>query len=131
MHALIHRPHDSRFPRAESPADYRTPHYDCADLPGALKLTLYVPGVDSRGVDLAARGPDLIVTARKKPHIRANWQALHLEKVQRDYQLKLRLGFGVDLANPQASISQGVLTIVLPKTRSAAARRPGGQRQVA
>lgn len=131
MHALIHRPHDSRFPRAESKPDFRTPHYDCTDLPAALKLTLYVPGVEASGVDLASRGPDLIVTARKTHHLRANWQALHLESVQRDYRLKLRLGQGYDFAALQASLSRGVLTIVLPKTRLASAGRPAGQRQVA
>lgn len=131
MHAIIHRLNDSRFPRAESKPDYRTPHYDCSDLPAALKLTLYVPGVDANGVDLASRGPDLIVTARKTPHLRANWQALHLESVQRDYQLKLRLGLGYDFAALQASITRGVLTIVLPKIRLATAGGPARQRQVA
>jgi HSP20 family molecular chaperone IbpA len=132
MHAIIHRLNDSRFPRAESRSDYRTPHYDCTDLPAALKLTLYIPGVDAPGVDIATRGPDLIVTARKTPHVRANWQTLHLENVQRDYRLKLRLGLGYDFAALQATITRrGVLTIVLPKTRLATAGPPGRQRQVA
>lgn len=131
MPAIIHRLNDSRFPRAESNPDYRTPHYDCTDLPAALKLTLYVPGVDANGVDLTSRGPDLIVTARKTPHLRANWQALHLEGVQRDYQLKLRLGHSCDFAALQASITRGVLTIVLPKIRPATAGGPVRQRQVA
>lgn len=131
MHALSHRPTDSRFPRAKSKPDYRTPHYDCTDLSAALKLTLYVPGVEASGVDLATRGPDLIVIARKKHHVRANWQALHLENVQRDYQLKLRLGLGFDFTALQASVSRGVLTIVLPKSRPASAGLTARQRQVA
>ena len=131
MHAIIHRLNDSRFARTGSKPDYRTPHYDCTDLPAALKLTLYVPGVEANGVDLASRGPDLIVIARKTPHIRANWQALHLESVQRDYQLKLRLGLGFDFEALQASVVRGVLTIVLPKHRLASAGLPARQRQVA
>jgi len=131
MHTLIHRQHQSRFPNAESPADFRSPHYDCMDLPRTLQLTLYVPGVDAGGVDITTRGPDLLVTARKTHHVRANWQALHLENVQRDYQLKLRLGLGFDFAALQASITRGVLTIVLPKIRLATAGGPARQRQVA
>ncbi len=131
MPAIIHRPNHSRFPGAESKPDYRAPHYDCMDLPSALKLILYVPGVDASGVDLTSRGPDLIVTARKTSHLRANWQALHLENVQRDYQLKLRLGLGFDFAALVASLNRGVLTIVLPKSRPASARLPTRQRQVA
>ncbi|MBI2814874.1 MAG: Hsp20/alpha crystallin family protein [Opitutae bacterium] len=131
MHALIQRPHDSRFPRAEARPEHRTPPYDCTDLPQALRLTLYVPGVDASGVDITTRGPDLVVTARKAHHLRANWQTLHLENVQRDYRLSLRLGLGFDYESLQASITGGVLTIVLPKTRPATAAPPGRQRQVA
>ncbi len=131
MHTIIHRHDQSRFPTTESKQDFRSPHYDCLDLPSALKLTVYVPGVDASGVDLTTSGPDLFVTARKAHHVRTNWQALHLENVQRDYQLKLRLGLGFDFEALQASVTRGVLTIVLPKSRLASARLPDRQRQVA
>ncbi len=131
MHTIIHRHNQSRFPTTESKQDFRSPHYDCMDLPQALKLTLYVPGVDASGVDLTTRGPDLFVTARKTHHVRANWQALHLENVQRDYQLKLRLGHGFDFEALQASVTRGVLTIVLPKVQPASAGLPARHRQVA
>ena len=131
MHTIIHRHQSGRFPVSESQQDFRSPHYDCMDLPAALKFTLYVPGVDASGVDITTQGPDLFVTARKTHHVRANWQALHLENVQRDYQLKLRLGLGFDFEALQASVARGVLTIVLPKSRPASADLPAGQRQVA
>lgn len=122
MHTIIHRDNPGRFAVPASNSDFRSPHYDAVDLPHALKFTLYVPGVDASSVEITTQGPDLLVTARKPRHVRANWQALHLESVQRDYQLKLRLGLGFDFEALQASISRGVLTIVLPKVR---------QRQVA
>ena len=131
MHTIIHRHHQSRFPSTESKQDFRSPHYDCMDLPAALKLTLYVPGVDASGVDITTSGPDLFVTARKAHHVRTNWQALHLESAQRDYQLTLRLGVGYDFDTLRASIAKGVLTIVLPKRRPALSDRPALQRQVA
>jgi HSP20 family protein len=151
MHTIIHRHDNDRFPAAStsnrpavsrpnrvalSPAaqaqpDLRSPHYECVDLPQALRLEVYVPGVDAAGVDLTTQGTDLLLTARKTQHIRANWQALHLESVQRDYQLTLRLGAGYDFDALRASIAKGVLTIVLPKRRPALADRPALQRQVA
>jgi HSP20 family molecular chaperone IbpA len=131
MHTIIHRHNHSRFPNPVSLQDSRSPHYDCMDLPSALKLTIYVPGVNASGVDLTTTGPDLFVTARKTHHLRANWQALHLESVQRDYQLKLRLGSGFDFEALQASVARGVLTIVLPKSGTASAGLPLRQRQVA
>ena len=131
MHTIIHRHNYSRFPNPEPRQDFRSPHYDCMDLPSALKLTLYVPGVDASGVDITTQGPDLLVTARKTHHLRANWQALHLENVQRDYQLKLRLGLGFNFEATQASLTRGVLTIMVPKNRPAHARPIDRQRQVA
>lgn len=131
MHTIIHRHHLSRFPGAESKQNFRSPHYDCMDLPLAIKMTIYVPGVDANGVEITTQGPDLFVTARKTHHLRANWQALHLESVQRDYQLKLRLGLGFDFEALQASVARGVLTIVLPKSKPAPASLPARQRQVA
>ncbi|MBL9214321.1 MAG: Hsp20/alpha crystallin family protein [Opitutaceae bacterium] len=131
MHTIINRLNHRRFPGTESAQEFRSPHYDCQDLPEAMKLVVYVPGVDVSGVEITTRGPDLLVTARKTHHVRVNWQALHLEQAQRDYQLKLRLGTGFDYASLQASVARGVLTIVLPKHQPAMAGLGARQRQVA
>ena len=131
MHTIIHRLNHSRFPSAKPASGVRLPHYDCMDQSEALKLVIYVPGTDASGVDITTQGPDLFVTARKTQHVRANWQALHLEGVQRDYQLALRLGSGFDYEALQASVARGVLTIVLPKKSLATASAPIRQRQVA
>ena len=98
------------------------------DQSAALKLAIYVPGVEASGVEITTVGPDLFVTARKTHHVRPNWQALHLERAQRDYQLKLRLGLGLDYGALEASVARGVLTIVLPKSRPATTGIPGGAR---
>ncbi len=65
MPALIH-PSTTRLQpaAAASGQPMRHPHYDCQDLPHALKITVFVPGVDASGVEIASRGPDLVVTAR-------------------------------------------------------------------
>lgn len=123
MHTIIHPLRPARRPRSAdvSPVsgELRKPSYDCREQADAVKLTVYVPGVEAAGVEIEARGPDLVVTARKVHFVRVNWQALHLEGAQRDYQLRLRLGHGLDFPALQAEINQGVLTVVIPK-RSAA-----------
>ena len=132
MHTIIHRLHHNRFPNAEpAKQDFRSPHYDCSDMAQSLKLVIYVPGVDASGVEITSQGPDLFVTARKTHHVRANWQALHLEKAQLDYQLKLRLGVGFDYEALQASVARGVLTIALPKKQLVPSSTPALQRRVA
>jgi HSP20 family protein len=99
---------------------FRKPHYDCQDLADTVKLTVFVPGVKAAGVEITSRGPDLTVTARKAHFVRVNFTALHLENAQRDYQLRLRLGHGLDYATLQAEIADGVLTINLRKKQSTA-----------
>ena len=122
MHTIIHpstTAHRTRRPEAPSKTSlFRQPSYDCREQPGAVKLTVYIPGVDASGVEIEARGPDLLVTARKTHFVRVNWQSLHLETAQRDYQLRLRLGHGIDYPALHAEIHQGVLTVVLPKRQS-------------
>jgi HSP20 family molecular chaperone IbpA len=57
--------------------------------------------------------------------VRVNWQALHLEGLQRDYRLRLRLGLGFDFAQMQADMSDGVLTLSVPKRQ--AVQPPAGR----
>ncbi len=94
---------------------FRQPAYDCQDRPDAMVLTLYIPGVAAAGVEIEGRGTDLTVTARKSHLVRINFDALHLERVQGDYRLRLRLGRSLDYAAMEAEITNGVLTIILPK----------------
>jgi HSP20 family protein len=122
MHTIIRsRKIKQPSPASASPAAFRRPHYDCQEQMDALKLIVYVPGVDPAGIDLDVRGPDLIVTAPKGHVVRANWRALHLESAQRDYQLRLRLGFSLAYEALHAELRGGVLTITIPKKTAVAA----------
>lgn len=94
---------------------FRQPSYDCRELPDAVSLVVFVPGVGASGVEIEARGPDLLVTAHKTRFVRVNWQSLHLEGSQRDYRLRLRLGLGFDYSQMQAEMRDGVLTLSVPK----------------
>lgn len=104
------RPSPSKTPQA-----FRRPNFDCRDLPDELRLVIYVPGTSAPGLEIEARGPDLTVTARKSHFVRPNWTSLHLEAVQRDYRLKLRLGHGFAYPDMRAEIGDGILTLSIPK----------------
>jgi HSP20 family protein len=121
IHPLKPASRSTRSPEATvNPVAIRKPHYDCQEQDDALKVVVYVPGVDAAGVEITTRGPDLLVTARKSHFVRVNFQALNLESVQRDYQLSLRLGRGLDYTALQAEIHEGVLTLTIPKKEPAA-----------
>jgi len=115
MHTIIHPKAPSTRSEVESADSFRDPHYDCVQMGDILKVVVYIPGVTASGVEIAQRGPDLVVTARKSHLVRVNWRALHLEGVQRDYRLRLRLGNHLDYDAVQAEIVDGVLTVSLPK----------------
>lgn len=124
MHTMIRPPQS----QAASPAftrssAWRRPHYDCQDQTGMLKLRVYVPGVQPSAIGIEVDGPDLVVTAPKARAVRANWRALQLEHAQRDYQLRLRLGYSLDYAALKAALRGGVLTVTIPKKAMVVAAR--------
>jgi HSP20 family molecular chaperone IbpA len=96
-----------------------------------MQIVVYVPGVDASGIEIEGRGADLTITAQKSHFVRVNFGALHLESVQRDYLLRLRLGTGFDYANMAAEIVGGVLTIQLPKRAHPELRSAANLRRVA
>ncbi len=132
MHTIIH-PHKATTSRNAISAreQFRNPNYDCREHADAFKVAVYVPGVDASGIEIAIRGSDLTVTARKSHFVRVNWQALHLESAQRDYQLRLRLGFNLNYERLEAEISNGVLTLSIPKTAADIASQPVPHKRVA
>ena len=118
MHTIISpiQPRRTSHPaEATSAQAFRQPAFECQDQGDALKLAVFVPGVSAADVDLEARGPDLLITARKTHYVRVNWTSLHLEGAQRDYQLRLRLGLAFDYPAMSAEIHDGVLRVTLPK----------------
>ena len=117
MHTIMNTLTSNTRRTSSAPASMpvRTPHFDCVQETDALKVIIFVPGVEASGVEISRRGPDLTVTAHKSHYVRTNWQALHLEGVQRDYQLRLRLGNGLDYDALNAELVDGRLTLTLPK----------------
>jgi HSP20 family molecular chaperone IbpA len=105
----------SRSAFEASHATFSQPSYDCRELPGSISIVVYVPGVAASGVEVETNGPDLLITALKTRFVRVNWQSLNLEGSQRDYRLRLRLGGGFDFSQMKAGISDGVLTLSVPK----------------
>ena len=133
MHAIINPKDSERRFRPADPveADYRKPVYDCEAQGDAIKLVVYVPGVDAAGVCIEASGSDLTVTARKTRFVRVNFQPLNLEGSQRDYRLRLRLGRAFAYEAMQADMHEGVLVVRLPRRQDNLLRAQSRLRHVA
>lgn len=113
----------NRRPGRAVPAlgETRSPHYDCQQHGDAIDLTVFLPGVEAAGVEIVVRGPDLVVIGRKSHVVRVNFAAAHLEHAQRDYELRLRLGRDLDYGALTAELTEGVLSLRIPKRVAIAA----------
>lgn len=131
MPMIIPHHNTSAQPDSETTRSFREPIFEYTDLPTALELCVYAPGVDASGVEIVTDGPDLSITARKAHFVRPNFAGLHLEAVQHGYHLKLRLGNGYAFASLRAELADDRLTLWLPKRENARAFRPVEQRWVA
>ena len=116
----------SLAPAARRPSDtetsYCTPPFETETEAHSLRITVWVPGVNTSGIEITTRGPDLTLLAHKALPVRSNWRALHLEAAQRDYRLNLRLGHGFDFGQLRAHLNAGELTIDIPVHPTAATR---------
>jgi HSP20 family molecular chaperone IbpA len=125
MHSILQTTTTRRHVVHSSPETaFRSPQFDCRPQDGALRVLVYVPGVEPAGVEIVASDTDLTVTACKPHPVRPNWSALQLERAQRDYRLRLRLGHGYDYAALSAELRDGVLTLTLPDKTHAAEPLP-------
>lgn len=119
--------HPTIIPALRSPvpapaAAVRQPHFETAHAADGLRLDVFVPGVEPSGVEITTIGTDLVVRARRPHPVRVNWTALQLEAAQRDYELQLRLGRGLDFDGLRAEMRDGILRILVPKRHSSDTR---------
>jgi HSP20 family protein len=74
-----------------------------------------VPGVAPADVETIVDGEKLVVNARRTWSAPEDWTAVHCETAQADYRLVLELDRRVDREGVKAQLTQGVLTLTLPK----------------
>lgn len=101
--------------------DFISPHYESELTPEGMKLSVYMPSVEANGIEIIVRGPDLTIIGRKRHLVRVNFESANLEGVQRDYELRLRLGRDLDFASVEAELTDGVLTLSVPRRHLRAA----------
>jgi HSP20 family molecular chaperone IbpA len=111
MHTIILPIQLTKALPAERSSAFRTPHCDMAGQNGCLEATVYLPGVEARGVELLIAKQDVVVTARKLHPVRQNWVALSLENCTRDYHLRIKTPRRLSAENVNAEFDSGVLRI--------------------
>lgn len=101
---------------------FRTPHCDMAGQNGHIEATVYLPGVDARGLELLITRREVVLTARRMLAPRTNWIALSLENCVRDYRLRIKAPGRLSASHVRAVFDEGVLTIRIERRACLRAR---------
>jgi HSP20 family protein len=101
---------------------YFEPAVDIYETADALTLTADVPGALAEDIQTDLKDNLLTVTARVRP-LSGNWKPLYEEFDSGHYMRQFRLGQQIDQTQISAQLKDGVLTLTLPKSERAKARR--------
>jgi len=100
-----------------------TPRYDVRETGDAYVLTALVPGVERSSLETTVDGETLTVTGRRTFTVPEGWTAVHREIPQVDYRLVLEIDRRFNRDGIKAELSQGVLTLTLPKAEAVKPRK--------
>jgi HSP20 family molecular chaperone IbpA len=92
-----------------------TPRYRVEENADAYVITADVPGAAATDVETIVDGEKLVVNARRNWIAPEAWTLVHRETARADYRLVLELDRRVNRDAIKAQLTQGVLTLTLPK----------------
>lgn len=105
---------------AESRTGLLTPKINIAETEKAYELTLEVPGVEEKDIDIQLSGNVLTVQGEKREEAREEGKQFYrMERSYGSFQRSFTLPEGVDEENIQAKSRNGILHITLPKSEKA------------
>jgi HSP20 family molecular chaperone IbpA len=107
----------------QQPRPAMAPRYGIAEEENAYVVTAYVPGVAASNVETIIDGEKLVVNARRNWTMPEGWTPVHREIAQADYRLVLGLDRRVNRDGVKAQLTQGVLTLTLPKAEELKPRK--------
>ena len=99
------------------------PRYNVQETADAFVITAYVPGVNRSDLETHVDQDTLTVFARRTWTPPTEWTAVYRETPTDDYRLELELDHRFNREAVRAELSQGVLTLTLPKAEAVKPRR--------
>lgn len=100
-----------------------TPHTDIIEREASLEIVMDVPGAVEKNIDIDLEDDVLTVTAAIDEKPPEGFRAIHAEYGLGDFHRSFRLLDDFDGSKIQASLKNGVLTLVLPKSERAKPRK--------
>ena len=99
------------------------PPVDIVESPDAIILTADMPGVDDKNVSVTLEKGVLSVLGEIEPASVKDRKLAYAEYEIGDYELAFTLSDEIDQDRIEATVKNGILRLVLPKTETARARR--------
>lgn len=125
MQRDINRMFDGFFERFNSPfaANGAFPRTDVAETDDEVEVSIELPGIDEKDIDVAIANDVLTIRGEKKNGRKEKRKGFYLsERSYGAFHRAIALPPGVDGDKAKAEFKQGILTISLPKTPEARSR---------
>ena len=107
-------------PAWRSEFSFSTPAIDMSEDEKAYKVSVELPGIDAKDIDLSVSGDMLVLKGEKRQEKEQNDKNYHFsERAHGSFQRAFELPASVDRNKIAADFSKGVLTLALPKTAEA------------
>lgn len=108
---------------AESDTDSRLPSMNVWETEGAFHAEVELPGVVSDDLEITADGNEITIKAEVKHELPEDATSHRRERHRGTFHRVMRLPVDVDAERIAASLTNGVLTIELPKLEVSAPRK--------
>ncbi|MBP1875959.1 Spore protein SP21 [Ensifer adhaerens] len=103
--------------------DANGPPTDIAETESALEVSVELPGIDQKDVDVSLMDSALTIKGEKKSEQEESKKGYHLsERSYGSFYRSIPLPSGVDTDKANAQFKNGVLTVTVPKTKEALSR---------
>lgn len=107
---------------AEATVTYLPP-VDIWETAESIMLTADMPGVDDKSVDILLDRNLLTIRGKAAVEAPAGFRPAYREYASGNYERSFTLGETIDRSGVQATVRNGVLSLVLPKVKEARPRR--------
>jgi HSP20 family molecular chaperone IbpA len=108
--------HTTSTPPPEDSQPSRKPVYRLIENADVYTLIVQLPGVDKAGMAVVAKNGVLSIQGRREWHKPAAWKLLHRESSDANFALEFSYDARIEADRIQAIITNGVLTVTLPKS---------------
>lgn len=119
---LVRENNDSAIARREGGEKFITPVASVNEAPEGYTLELEMPGVSKAGLEISVENHEISIIGRKQITT-PEGTVVHRESRSHHYRRAFEIDPSIDTAKISARISQGVVTLTLPKAEEVKPRR--------